>query len=307
MTPDLVREMGAALAIVDTHYHFQDLSLNYYAWLCDDRPPPVEGDLTPLRRNYLPADYAADAAGFTITRQVHIQNGWNPADPVGETRWLRHLAETAGKPDAIVAFADLSDPEVERCLEGHTAWSAVKGIRQILNWHDEPSLRTASRPDLMKSPEWLRGFKLLHRYNLSFDLQIYWPQMDMALGLARSHPETMIILEHFGMPIDRSPSGIADWASAMTRLASAPNVTVKLSGFGLGHPRWDLQDTLPLLRRTIDIYGPERVMMGTNLPVDSLFAKPKTIFKAILATVAGYSETERTAILSANAERIYRL
>jgi predicted TIM-barrel fold metal-dependent hydrolase len=299
--------MTAQPAIVDTHQHFQDLSLNYYAWICDDRPPPIEGDLTPLRRNYLPADYAADAAGFAITKQVHIQNGWNLADPVGETRWLRHLAETTGKPDAVVAFADLSDPEVARCLEAHAAWPAVKGIRQILNWHEDPALRTAPRPDLMESPDWLRGFKLLQRYGLSFDLQLYWPQMDMALHLARSHPETMIILEHFGMPIDRSPSGVAHWASAMDRLTGAPNVAVKLSGFGLGHPRWSLEDTLPLLHRTIDLFGPARVMMGSNLPVDSLFAKPKTIFKAMLATVAGYSDTERTAMLSANAERIYRL
>jgi predicted TIM-barrel fold metal-dependent hydrolase len=298
---------SAPLAIVDAHQHFQDLSVNYYAWLCDERPPSVEGDLTPIRRNYLPADYAADAAGFTVTRQVHVQNGWNPADPVGETRWLRQLAATTGKPDAVVAFADLSEPDVERCLAAHTEWAAVRGIRQILNWHETPAWRTAPRPDLMETPDWLRGFALLHRYRLSFDLQIYWPQMDMALALARRHPETTIILEHFGMPIDRSPAGIAQWAAAMARLAQAPNVSVKLSGFGLGHPRWTLDDTLPLLRRTIDIFGPDRVMMGTNLPVDRLFAKAETIFGAILATVAGYSEPERTAMLSRNAERIYRL
>jgi predicted TIM-barrel fold metal-dependent hydrolase len=307
MTAEAIRESDRTLAIIDAHYHFQDFSRNYYAWLCDDRPPPVEGDLTPIRRSYLPPDYAADAAGFTITKQVHVQNGWDMADPVGETRWLRQLSETEGKPDAVVAFADLSDPEVERCLEGHTDWSAVKGVRQILNWHDEPALRTASRPDLMETPDWLRGFRLLQHYNLSFDLQIYWPQMDMALRLARNHPETAIILEHFGMPIDRSPAGIAQWSAAITRLASAMNVTVKLSGFGLGHPHWSIEDTLPLLRRTIDIFGPNRVMMGTNLPVDSLFAKPATIFNAILKTVAGYSEAEATAMLSENAERIYRL
>ncbi len=294
-------------AIVDTHQHFQDLSRNYYAWLCDDRPPSVEGDLTPIRRNYLPADYAADAAGFAVTRQVHVQNGWNMADPVGETLWLRELAETAGKPDAVVAFADLSDPDVERCLAAHAEWSAVKGIRQILNWHETPAWRSASRPDVMETPDWLRGFRLLHRYGLSFDLQIYWPQMDMALALARRNPETSIILDHFGMPIDRSRSGIAHWAAAMMRLAAAPNVSVKLSGFGLGHPRWTLDNTLPLLRRTIDTFGPDRVMMGTNLPVESLFARPTAIFGAVRAAVKGYSETERTAMLSANAERVYRL
>ena len=298
---------GEPLAIVDTHQHFQDLSRNYYAWLCDDRPLPVEGDLTPIRRNYLPADYATDAAGFTVTRQVHVQNGWDYGHPVGETLWLRQLAETGGRPDAVIAFADLSHPDVENCLAAHVEWPAVKGIRQILSWHETPAWRSAARPDLMETPEWLRGFRLLHRYGLSFDLQIYWPQMDMALALARRNPEISIILNHFGMPLDRSPPGIVQWAAAMTRLAAAPNVSVKLSGFGLGHPRWSLADTLPLLRRTIEIFGPGRVMMGTNLPVDSLFAKPAMIFGAIVATVAGYSEDERIGMLSANAQRIYRM
>jgi predicted TIM-barrel fold metal-dependent hydrolase len=292
---------------VDAHQHFQDLSRNYYAWLCDIRPAPVGGDLAPIRQNYLPVDYAADAAGFTITRQVHVQNGWDITDPVGETRWLKRLVETDGKPDAVVAFADLSDPDVERCLAAHAQWSAVKGIRQILSWHETPAWRTASRPDLMQTPVWLGGCRLLHHYKLSFDLQIYWPQMDMAFALARQHPETSIILEHFGMPIDRSPLGLTQWAASMRCLPRALNVTVKLSRFGLGHPRWCLADTLPLLRRAIDIFGPSRVMMGTSLPVDRLFAKPEAIFGAIFATVACYSETERVAMLSGYAEQIYHL
>jgi len=154
---------------------------------------------------------------------------------------------------------------------------------------------------------WRRGFALLRRYGLSFDLQIYWPQMGMALALARAYPDTVLALNHFGMPVDRSAAGVAAWAGAMARLAAAPNVVAKLSGFGLGHPAWTFADTGPLLGRVIEAFGPDRVMVGTNLPVDRLFAPGRTILGAVAALTAGLSEAEKRAVLSGTAERVYRI
>lgn len=299
---------GARLPLVDAHQHFQDVGRHYYPWLCDrDGPPRLEGDIEPIRRNYLPADYARDVTGFDVARTVHVQNGWDPADSVGETRWLQRLSTETGRPTAIVAFADLAASDVEDVLEANAAAPALRGIRQILNWHADPALGVAARPDLMEQVAWRRGFALLRRHGLSFDLQIYWPQMDMALALARAYPDTTLVLNHFGMPVDRSAAGVAAWAGALARLAQAPNVAIKLSGFGLGHPRWTLADTAPLLERVIETFGPDRVMVGTNLPVDRLFAAGRTILGAIAALVAGLSEAERRAVLSSTAERVYRL
>ena len=300
--------MSGGLPFVDAHQHFQDLERHYYPWLCDrDGRPRLEGDIGPIRRNYLPADYAQDTAGFDVRKTVHVQNGWDPADPVGETRWLQQLSTETGRPTAVVAFADLAAPGVEGVLEAHAAMPALRGIRQTLNWHADPALRVAARPDLMEDTAWQRGFALLRHYRLSFDLQIYWPQMDMALALARAYPDTTLVLNHFGMPVDRSAAGVAAWAGAMARLAAAPNVVAKLSGFGLGHPAWSFADTGPLLRRVIEVFGPARVMVGTNLPVDRLFAPGRTILGAISALTAGLSEAEKRAVLSGTAERVYRI
>lgn len=304
------REAGGGMPpLVDAHQHFQDLGRHYYPWLChQDRPAQLEGDLDPIRRNYLPADYAGDVSGFTVTKTVHVQNGWDPRDPVGETRWLQQLAATTGRPTAIVAHADLAAPGVQAVIEAHLETSpALRGIRQILNWPPDPTLRVAAEPDLMENAAWRAGFALLGRFGLSFDLQLYWPQMEMALALARAFPGTSLVLNHFGMPVDRSREGLTAWAAAMARLAQAPNVCAKLSGFGLGHPNWTLADTGPLLARTIDLFGPERTMIGTNLPVDRLFATGRTIIETILAVTAGLSKDERRSVLSGTAERVYRI
>jgi len=299
---------SGAMSLVDAHHHFQDLNVHYYPWLSDrDRPPQLEGDLDPIRINYLPADYARDVGSARVYKTVHVQNGWDPTDPVGETRWLQALAELSSWPTVIVAFADLSAPGVERVLEMHKASSAVRGIRQILNWHEDPALRVASAPDLMEQSVWRRGYALLRKLELSFDLQIYWFQMAQARSLAAAYPETTVAVNHFGMPVDRSSQGIADWARAMAHLAQAPNVVVKLSGLGLGHPRWTVADTVPLLKRTIETFGPSRVMVGTNLPVDRLFADGAKILGAIETAVRELSESERRAVLSGTAERVYRI
>ena len=294
-------------AIVDAHQHFQSLSDAAYPWLDPDRPEPLEGDLSPIRRDYLPSDYRRDTAGLGIVKTVHVQNGRNPHDPLDETRWLSALAERDGMPDAIVAYADLAASDAQRLLEAHAVFPRVRGIRQILNWHDEPRLRSAPSWDLMESAQWRAGFARLAPLGLSFDLQLYWPQMDMALALAKAFPETAIVLEHFGMVADRSKEGLAAWRSAIGRLARAPNINVKLCGFGLGDPAWTVASVLPLLHHTLDTFGTERTMVGTNLPVDLLFAPPAKIVSVVRTIVRDLSENERIAVLRSNAERFYRI
>ena len=131
--------------------------------------------------------------------------------------------------------------------------------------------------------------------------------MEMALALARAFPETTIVLNHFGMIADRSPEGVENWGTAIQRLAQAPNVYIKLCGFGLGSPKWSLSETLPLLRRALNAFGHARTMVGTNLPVDLLFATPEKIVSALRAAVSDLSEQQRAAVLRENAERIYRI
>jgi predicted TIM-barrel fold metal-dependent hydrolase len=293
---------------VDAHQHFQDIEKHYYPWLCDvDRPAQLEGDLSPIRRNYLPADYLLDMKSVRLVKSVHVQNGWDPRDPVGETRWLQSLADAHGFPHAIVAFADLAAPDAEATLQAHCAFPNMRGIRQILNWHQDPVFRVAARDDLMDDTDWRRGFGLLSHYGLSFDLQIFWSQMATAYRLAKAYPDTLVLLEHFGMPIDRSPEGTSSWAAALTQLAQAPNVMIKISGLGLGRPNWTVQDTTPLLLRAIDIFGVDRAMFGTNLPVDRLFSKAELILHAYDVALKNFSAAERTAFFRLNAEKAYRI
>ena len=148
-----------------------------------------------------------------MVKSVHIECGWDPSDPVGETEWLQRLADQHGYPHGIVARATLDAPNVEQVLEGHARHKNIRGIRHAINWHPDPAKTYVNRPDLIRTKAWRHGFSLLQRFGLSFDLQLYPAQMADAAALARAYPDILIILDHAGMPVDRDKEGIRTLAA----------------------------------------------------------------------------------------------
>lgn len=130
------------MQVIDPHVHFWSLGTHHYPWLEHPKTSFV-GDALLLKHDYLPGDLLSDAGEIEIVKIVHVEANHDPADPVEETRWLQTLADAgdgraAGWPNGIVAAADLSVPDVEATLAGHAAFANVRGIRQILNVHDNP-------------------------------------------------------------------------------------------------------------------------------------------------------------------------
>jgi predicted TIM-barrel fold metal-dependent hydrolase len=298
------------LEIVDAHMHLWDLSRISYPWLTPPLPVGITGDVSSIARNYLLDDYLRDVTAHDsrvrVTKVVHVEAGADPAASVAETRWLQSIADAHGFPQAIVAHAELEKTDVAGLLAQHAAHANVRGIRQILNWHPDPA-RTYTLRDLLADESWHRGFALLSRHGLSFDLQIYPLQMPAAARLAARHPDTPIILNHTGMPLDKDSAGIEAWRSGMRALAARPNVAVKVSGLAMLDWRWSRDSLRPFVLETLEIFGAERVMIASNFPTDRLFGTLASFYGAYRSILAGASADERTRLFAGNAERIYRI
>jgi predicted TIM-barrel fold metal-dependent hydrolase len=296
------------LPIVDAHQHFWDLERNYLPWLCDEPMIPFRyGDYGALRRSYLPQDYFRDATGQDVVKTVYVETEWDPRDPLGETRWLQEIIAATGFPHAIVAGARLGDPDVESVLAGHAALPRVRGIRHKPRAAASPAEVQSGAPGSMDDAAWRRGYALLERYDLSFDLQTPWWHLPEAARLARDFPRTPIILNHTGLPADRSPEGLAGWRQAMATLAAEPNASLKISGLGQPGSPWTIGANGPIVRDAVAIFGVERCMFASNFPVDSLCADFATIFSGFKEIVADFSRSERLQLFHDNAVRIYRL
>jgi predicted TIM-barrel fold metal-dependent hydrolase len=292
--------------IIDAHHHLWNLTQGYnYPWL-QDRPlgEGMLGDLAPIATDYLPEAYLADSAGYDLVKSVHVEAV--PRDALQETRWLSETAGRANIANAIVAHADLNAPDLERQLAAQAAFANVKGVRQIVNWH--PDARFTFKPrNLLTDSAWLAGYGLLKKYGLSFDLQLYANQMEAAADLAQRHPQTLVIINHAGMPVDRDPDGITLWRNGMKRLASLENVVAKISGLGMVERNWTVDSIRPFVRHTIDCFGPGRVMFGSNFPVDKLYSSFDTLYAAFETITADLSESDRDRLFYANALAHYRL
>jgi predicted TIM-barrel fold metal-dependent hydrolase len=296
------------LPIVDAHQHFWDLERNYLPWLCDEEAIPFRyGDYRVLRRNYLPPDYRRDAAGHNVVKTVYVETEWDPRDFVGETRWLQEIIAATGFPHAIVASARLDDPEVEAVLAGHAACPQVRGIRHKPRAAPSPAEVRPGAPGSMGDPAWRRGYALLEKYGLSFDLQTPWWHLAEAAALARDFPNTQIILNHTGLPADRSPEGLAGWRAAMQTLAAEPNMALKISGLGQPGQPWTVAANGPIVRDAIAIFGAARCMFASNFPVDGLCADFDTIFCGFKTIVVDLSHAEQRSLFCTNALRFYRL
>lgn len=285
---------AAGFAIVDAHQHFWDPGVHYYPWLNDE--PPIAfryGDYRAIRRRYLPCDYLRDAIGYQVEKSVYVETEWDPADPVGEMRYVDELRRQYGLPTVAVAQAWLDRHDAALVLEQQAAFAFVRSIR-----HKPP-------PGAMGDARWRAGFAQLARNKLRFDLQTPWPHLAEAARLAADFPGTQFILNHAGLPSDRSSEGIAGWKRAMKTFAACPNAALKISGLGEPGKPWTVEANRDIVRTAIDLFGAARCMFASNFPVDSLRAGFSTIFDGFREIVRDLSPAEQDGLFRGNAIRIY--
>jgi predicted TIM-barrel fold metal-dependent hydrolase len=296
------------ISIVDAHQHFWDLGRNYYPWLCDPEPIPFRyGDYRPLRRNYMPPDYRADVGRHPVVKTVHVEAEWDRASPVAETRWLEGVQAAFGLPSAVVGHAALDRPDVAEVLADQARSPLMRGIRHKPQAAPSPAEARRGAAGSMDDPRWRDGYALLQRHGLSFDLQTPWWHLDAAADLARDFPATQIVINHTGLPADRSAEGLAAWRRAMALAADAANVAVKISGLGRPGLPWTVEANGPVIRDAIAIFGIDRCLFGSNFPVDSLVATFDDIVSGMRAAVADRSPGDQRKLFHNNATCIYRL
>lgn len=268
----------------------------------------VGGDMSGIAEDYLVDNYLNDTRNYVLKKSVHIEADFDRRFPVQETAWLADLNTARKIPSAIVAYAALEDPAVEDLLRQHLGTGGpVKGIRQILCWHENPSYRFVARSDLMRNSQWRAGFAKLSKYGLSFDLMVYPHQLDDAADLAAAFPETSIIVNHGAMPIDRSADGLRAWRNRLRVLARCENVAMKVSGLGQTNWAWTEDTMLPVVRDLVEIFGPRRAMFASNFPVDRTYSSFDRLYQAFEAAVADLSSEEQHDLFYATADRVYRL
>ena len=293
------------LAIIDAHHHIwrqADLP-----WLLGPMQPRIFGPYEPIRRDYPIDEYLADRAGTGVTRSVYVQANWAAHRFEDEVAWVQGVADESGWPHGIVGYADLLAGDVRAQLDRVSRYPLLRGVRMQLHWHENEMYRFAARPDLALDPVLQRNVARLADYNLVFDLQVFAGQMAGAAELAAACPDVTFVLQHAGMLEDRSAEGRAEWRAGMERLAARPNVCSKLSALGTFVHRNDPAHIAGILRETVEMYGADRCLFGSNFPIEKLWTSYRDLLGAFLDAAAGLGAVARAAIFEETAARVYRL
>ena len=268
----------------DAHVHFYDMNHPrlYYAHWQPDEDHPVLGAQTRIlgQRNYLAEDFISEAKPHGVVKTVHIQAAIGSKDPVEETKWLQSTQNRTGFPSAMVGYVDLRAPDAHWQIERHLEYPSFKGIRDF------------SYGDYLNSKDFLQGYSLLSRYDLVSSIAAEATDMIKVLDLARLYPETIIVLDHAGLPQERTDEYFLFWKTEME---------------GMADNNWNVESIRPYVETCIEVFGASRCIFATNWPIDSLWSSYEAVIDAYKDITKHYSITEKNAMFLGNTENIYKI
>ncbi len=283
----------SASVVVDAHHHFwPQPTPELYPWMTEP--------LARLRRPFGPDDLRPqlDAAG--VDRTVLVQT----RSSLDESIDLLATAASAGFVAGVVAWVDLTDPEVRRAiarLRAAPGGDRLVGIRHQV--HDEADAGWLARAAVH------RGLAAVAEAGLAYDLLVKTPQLPAALAAAKALPGLRFVIDHLAKP--RIAAGVEDldWAARMMPFADLPNVSCKLSGMvtEADWAKWQAADLQPYVDRVFSWFGEDRLLYGSDWPVCLVAADYGRVVDTLRQLLAGRSEEARRKVFGANAARIYSL
>lgn len=273
---------------IDAHQHFWRYSPEEYDWIDDS--------MRVLRRDFLPSELRPEleAAGFDAC--IAVQARQTPE----ETRWLLALADEHPFIAGVVGWVDLGAEDVRDQLDALSKNPKLVGVRHVVQ--AEPDDRFLLRPDF------LRGVAALQEFNLTYDILIFPRHLPVAIEFASRFPNQRFVLDHLAKPFIKAQT-IEPWARHIRELAKSPNVFCKLSGMvtEADWQSWKPEHFQPYLETTLEAFGPDRLMIGSDWPVCNVAGPYRQVISLVRDFIERYAPEAREKVLGSNAQRFWHL
>lgn len=275
--------------IIDAHVHlWEPRTRDWYPALhtfADGAGAPV------LLEDHRLADHVAALAPMHVAGLVHVSATTAPHAYLDEATWLETQAEGAPPLVTIGTVDPALDAATRRAhLDEQAARSRFRGIRvfggldpesattrEILGWLRDRGLVFDLVADPRSLPDWARTLR-------AFD------------GLT-------VVLEHLGSPYPTDEAARDQWARTMRETAARTSWSCKFSGLGMVLPEITADTLRPWLEGAVEAWGWERLMFGSNMPMDALATTTGELL-ATMRTLVGEGD-QAAAFFSRNAAQAY--
>ena len=274
--------------IIDSHQHFWQIGRFDYAWMSRED--------TTLYQDYLPDRLAPVLQANGVARTVAVQ----AHQSLAETRWLLRLAADHDFIAGVVGWVDLAGEAVAAQLDELAAHPKFVGVRHLAQ--DEPA------DDWLVKPEVLRGLRVLAKYRLAYDLLVFTRHLRYIPALAEHCPDLRLVVDHLAKP-HVANGDIKEWARGLKAVAAYPQIYCKLSGLvtEADHKAWRVEDLRPYVETALELFGPERIMFGSDYPVCRRAATYAQVLEAAQTLLSGLDDAQHQRVFRDNAAQFYRL
>jgi len=279
--------------IVDAHVHWWDVEANpWYSYIRN------VGEMTGtnLHSNYLPADYRQSIGEANVRKVVHVSAVPGTRHYIDELRWLDGVAASSGFEVGCVGSVDpaLDSAELRAHLNAQLELGRLRGIR-VLDGLDPDG--DAARA--------LAGW-LIER-DLVFDLVARPDTLGRWTRFVAGRPRLRVVLEHSGWPHGVDEASFQAWERSLTGFARSTDAAVKVSGLAMVTLEISGPSMRPWIECCIDRFGWDRVIFGSNFPVDGLAGSYGDLLRVFDEVLKPDDGDQLEKFFATNAERIYRI
>jgi L-fuconolactonase len=273
---------------IDSHQHFWIYEPVKDGWIPDH--------MASIRRDFLPEEVLASMVRNNISDCVLVQADQSER----ETYFLLELAERYDFIKGVVGWVDLRSGNIAGRLKHFSQYTHLKGFRHIV--------QAEKQVDFLLDPDFIRGISFLDRYGFTYDILIYPRHLPYALELVKKFPSQRFVIDHLAKPLIRDGETAA-WERGLRPFAACANVFCKMAGLvtEADQEHWRMEDLGRYIEIVFDIFGPDRVMFGSDWPVCLPAASYDQVCAIVEYHTSFLSLADKDKLWGLNCSRFYNL
>jgi L-fuconolactonase len=272
---------------IDAHQHFWKYDQVKHAWITDE--------MKLIRRDFPPNDVFTllHELKFDGTVAVQADETWR------ETEYLLDLADQYSWIKAVVGWVNVAGKDLEEYLDHASSLPKLKGFREILQ---------AQSPEYILRPEFVKGIQKLGKLDFTYDILIFPEHLDASLQLVSKCPDQLFVIDHLAKPNIKTGEW-KEWRKKMALLAERELVYCKLSGMitEADLKKWNYEDILPYMEIALDLFGPQKLMFGSDWPVCLVAGEYERVWETVNQFTDALSAGEKERIFGGTAQEFYRI
>lgn len=272
---------------IDAHHHFWKYDPVEFDW--------IDESMSVIRRSFLADDLKSEIDQTGIDGAISVQ----ARQSLEETDFLLKMAADNDWIKGVVGWLPLAESGIDEILDRYASETKLKALRHVVQ---------GLPAGFFDADDFNRGVRHLTDRGLVYDILVFENQLEETIRFVDRHPNQLFVLDHIAKPRIKD-NQFQPWQDNIRALAKRENVTCKLSGMvtEADFSNWTEAQMLPYLETSLEAFGPERLMFGSDWPVCLVATRYQQWVDLIQRFIDPLSAQEQASIMGGTAIASYQI